>query len=359
MSDWKRIESPVSGAKKPKSGQSPVPPAAEQPSKKDTGVKTAASGTEPRHTVERAEEPVEQPVTVPASPETSQQDLPAPAAPLAAGTSESADTALTKADENQGEAGTVPAEDSIGSEEAMVIRSRRYTQKGRRRGRRWYAAPLGLLVLLLAAVGLISLIVTGIGAIRKAQDDTPLRKELESFLSPVMQYCPTAFSDINDNPQDTLLLAAIWKVSKAEQVRMLRENTEESIYPPDEFWRLMIPVSEIEESYRTLYGPDAVPVHRSIDEGVEDFSIEYDEANSCYHVPLMTTVSSNYTPVFDTVKRKGDTVTIRVAYVSNTDVAIDDNGDPITPTPDQASYAQIYTVVKSGDGWALVSIADE
>lgn len=49
----------------------------------------------------------------------------------------------------------------------------------------------------------------------------------------------------------------------------------------------------------------------------------------------------------------------RVAYVSNKDVAMDDYGNEIPPTPDQATYTQIYTVVKTADGWALTSIAQE
>lgn len=73
----------------------------------------------------------------------------------------------------------------------------------------------------------------------------------------------------------------------------------------------------------------------------------------------MTTVSSNYTPVLDTIRRKGDTYTVRVAYVSNSDIAIDDDGNPIAPTPDQATYAQQYTVIKNGDGWALTAISGE
>lgn len=52
-------------------------------------------------------------------------------------------------------------------------------------------------------------------------------------------------------------------------------------------------------------------------------------------------------------------MTVRVAYVSNKDVAMDDYGNEIPPTPDQATYTQIYTVVKTADGWALTSIAQE
>lgn len=341
MSDWKRIEDPVAAGNGKKTDK-PAPAREEI-----TAVPVPQETAEP-----------EQEAAVPESPaaEVRAESKSSSAAPVSPAANET--PADTSREENSGTLAAVP-EISEDAAEIPVIRSPRYTKKGRRKGRHWYAAPLGLLVLLLALVGLISLIVTGVGAIRKAQDDTPLRQELESFLSPVMQYCPTPFSDINDEPQDTLLLASIWRVSKAEYVRMLREGSDVSQYPSDDLWRMMIPVSEIEESYHYLYGPDAEPIHRSIEEGSEDFSIEYDVENDCYHVPLMTTVSSNYTPVLDTVKRKGDTVTVRVAYVSNTDIAIDDDGNPVTPTPDQAKYAQIYTVVQNGDGWALTSIAGE
>ena len=88
---------------------------------------------------------------------------------------------------------------------------------GRRRGVNRLAAPIGLLVLALAAVGLISLI---LGAwLSSARDDTPLRNELNEFLMPVMQYKPEAFESANQSKQDALLLAAIWRVTEAERIR--------------------------------------------------------------------------------------------------------------------------------------------
>lgn len=248
-----------------------------------------------------------------------------------------------------------PCRETDGNE---PIRSPRYTKHGRRKGRLWYAAPLGFLVLVLAVVGVVSLILTGINAIQKAQDDTELRKELNDFLLPVMQYCPSPFTAVNDEQQDALLLAAIWRITTAEQVRQYREDDTNSLYPEDEEYRMMIPIEEIEASYRYLYGPDAVPNHHNIEEESQGFAFEYDPDNACYHVPF-TTVSANYVPVLDTLKRRKDTVTVRVAYVSNKDVAMDDYGNEIPPTPDQATYTQIYTVVKTADGWALTSIAQE
>ena len=115
----------------------------------------------------------------------------------------------------------------------------------------------------------------------------------------------------------------------------------------------------MEKSYAVLFGKSAKPYHHTIgDEGLS-FTLEYDPDNSCYHVPFDPAVT-NYTAVLDTLKRKGDTIDVRVCYVSNTDLTVDLKGNTIPPTPDQAAFVQIYTVKKNGDdGWMLTAIRDE
>ena len=67
-----------------------------------------------------------------------------------------------------------------------------------------------------------------------------------------------------------------------------------------------------------------------------------------------------YVPVIDTLKKKGDTIEVRVGYVLSTKIGIDDRGEEIPPTAADADYFQIYTVQQVGeDGWKLLSIADE
>ena len=361
MSDWKRVENPAPIVRNKKTAEPMPAPAAES----EEPVKTA----KPASSVLAGTPPVEKPVLLPKEetaaetpsekggekPEkTARQDL---IRPDESSPEPAEKDAFPASDENRlpGFSGSLSIPDESGPE---AIRSPRYTKRGRRKGRLWYAAPLGFLVLVLAVVGVVSLILTGINAIQKAQDDTPLRKELNDFLLPVMQYCPSPFTNVNDEQQDALLLAAIWRITKAEQVRQYREDDQTSAYPEDEEYRILIPIEEIEASYRYLFGPDAVPNHHSIEEESQGFAFEYDPDNACYHVPF-TTVSANYVPVIDTLKRQKDTVTVRVAYVSNNDIAIDDNGNEIQPIPEQATYAQIYTVVKTADGWALTSIAKE
>ena len=86
----------------------------------------------------------------------------------------------------------------------------------------------------LAAFGLVSLVFAGVKAIERARDDTALRQELYDFLLPVMRHNPEPFTDVNETRQDALLLAAIWRVTEAERIRLLKDESGISSYPIDD-----------------------------------------------------------------------------------------------------------------------------
>ncbi|NLN82317.1 MAG: hypothetical protein GX136_07230 [Clostridiales bacterium] len=242
---------------------------------------------------------------------------------------------------------------------AEAVSSLRYTPGGRRRGVNRLAAPIGLLVLALAAVGLISLILWSIKAIERARDDTPLRNELNEFLMPVMQYKPEAFESVNQSKQDALLLAAIWRVTEAERIRQLRDNDGLGSYQLDDLGRMMIPISEIEASYKYLYGPEVTIYHHTIGDEGKFFTFEFDKESGFYHVPS-NTATSIYVPVIDTLKKKGDKITVRVGYVHMTKIGRDDKGELVEPTAEMADEFQLYIVQRVGkDSWKLVSIRNE
>ena len=215
-----------------------------------------------------------------------------------------------------------------------------------------YAAPLGFFVLLFALIGVISVIVTTIGWIIQANDDTALREELYTFLDPVMQFCPSEFESAETTEDtDPLLLAAVYRVSEAERIRQLRERDEECAYPVEETqYRLIVPQTTIEESYRHLFG-DAAITHRTIGD------VEYKTDNSCYYVP-MSISTSGYVPVLGKITHKRDVYTVQVAYISQADIQYDERGNSIAPTVDMAKYSQWYTVKENKDGgFTLLSVS--
>lgn len=229
------------------------------------------------------------------------------------------------------------------SEEQQPKPTRRTAKK--RRGRLRYAAPLGFLVLLFACIGVISTLVSGINLVRRWNDDTPLKEELALFLDPVMQMCPPPFDNAGETQdQDTLVMAAIYDIAETERIRQLREKDGTCRYPLEEtLWRMVVPQADVEQAFTALFGNHTIREHHTVGEA------EYVADKQVYYVPL-TLSTSDYVPVVDTVRRKGDTYTVRVAYVSEADIEVDERGNALAPMADKGKYVQRYTVQKNEEG---------
>lgn len=230
----------------------------------------------------------------------------------------------------------------------------RYTKGGRRRGKHRYAAPLGAFITLLSLVGIAAIVCGIVAGVRKATDTTALKEEMYYFLEPLMLYNPTPFDGIEDQEQDAFLNAAAYKISKAEQVRMLRENDENCRYAVDDQGRIAVSVEEMEQAYNALFGPSSPLTHRSLEES----GLVFSAGDNCYYVPFESLVSG-YQGVVDYVKRRGDTYTVRVGYVSNKDIPLDEHGNAVPATVSMAAYFQTYTVVRYTDGYFVNGCADQ
>ena len=196
-----------------------------------------------------------------------------------------------------------------------------------------------------------------------------LRTEMEDFLEPVLVYDLPSFSSVseagsNSLLSDDLLLSAIWPITRREVVRQqqaqIAGESYTSPYPVDDLGRMMVPVSEVDASYAALFGADAIPQHHTIGDNEENAyaAYLYDPDAACYHVPAYFQ-SSQYETFLDTIRRKGDTITVRVGYVEAISIGIDDKGDPLPLTADMADHFALFTVEKTEDGYRLVSVEQE
>ena len=235
----------------------------------------------------------------------------------------------------------------------------RHSSGGHRRGQYRAAAPIGFVVLVLAIIGIITIVTSGVGAILRSQDNTELKNELFTFVKPLIRHQAGAFTDINAADQEIPLTAALWYLTNKERIRMDQNHTIISNYTADDMERWKIPVAEVETSFKRLFGPDAVLDHSSIGDESGPFSIEYNEEEEVYHSPL-SAASSMYETIPDTLTKKKDEYLLRVCYVSHNKITIDDDGQPVEPTPDMADFSQIFTLRRVGEnGWMVMSIADE
>ncbi len=250
-------------------------------------------------------------------------------------------------------------EETVEVAEAPV--SARVDKHGNRRGENPLAAVIGGFISFLAVIGAIAIVLGGILLVKQATDTTALKEEFYYFLQPVLAYSPEPFDDITTVEQDAFLDAAAYRVSIAEQIRMMQEQQKNSSaevtcnYAVDDQGRIAIPVEEIEQSYETLFGPDAPLTHRSVEEN----GLTYSEADGCYYVPF-NELLTGYHPVIDSIKRRSSTYTVRVGFVANNDIAIDDHGNEIPPTADMAAYFQTYTFTRiDGETYYISACAHE
>lgn len=229
-------------------------------------------------------------------------------------------------------------------------RNARVSKYGNRRGRYKWAAPIGFLMSLFAILGVVAVVATGVSMVRDLMDDTDLREEIHYFLQPLTTYNPLPeFTDVNEEDYDELLRAAVWRITEAERIRMLREKDDTTAYELDNNGRLIVPVAEVEASYKYLFGDGAVLNHRTL--GEDD--VEYDAKASHYYIPF-NFVNSAYQPLIDTIYRQGSDYHVRVAYVPVDALEVDEHGNTIEPTPDMAVEAQIF-VLQRADGHFIVS----
>ena len=231
--------------------------------------------------------------------------------------------------------------------------TRRYNKRGQRRGKYAYAAPLGVLISLLSIVGVVAIVLSGIGAVRNATDNTALGEDLYYYLEPLLMYSPTPFEGV-ETEQDAFLNAAAYRIMQAEQIRMLREKDETCAYPVDDSGRIVVPTEEVMDTYRVLFGADATLTHRSI----EDSGLTYSEADDCYYVPFET-LNNGARPVIDYVKRGMKSCEIRIGFVPQTDIGLDEHGNEVEPTVEMATYFQTYTLKLADGSYYIYSCIDE
>ena len=208
---------------------------------------------------------------------------------------------------------------------------------------------------LLSIVGVIAIIMSVVGFIQKKTDDTALKEEMYYYLEPLLLYSPNPFENAAIEEQDAFLNAAAYRVMLAENIRMLREGAEYPKYPVDEeSWAIALPVSEVEQSYRALFGKDAKLTHRTIDGS----ALEYSEADECYYIPF-TEATSSYEFVIDSIKKTSSKYEVRVGFVHVADIKYDEHGKPIYPSADQATHFQTYTLTREKDNYFIKSCSDK
>lgn len=186
------------------------------------------------------------------------------------------------------------------------------------------AFPVGSLVIILAVIGLVTVIVSAVKGIDTAIEKNKHYEEYNTILTPVVLIDPDTFDDITKADMTQLMEITIWSLLKSDIAPGTFKSNEIG---------LEVPKTAVEEEFVELFGTEITPVHQTI-EGYGGLEFVYDTKTETYTVPL-TGITPIYTPQVVDKTTSSDTVVLTVACLAGDAWEQGENGDMIAPTPDK------------------------
>lgn len=202
--------------------------------------------------------------------------------------------------------------------------------------RRRYGIPVGIAVLALALVGVVFLAVSiGQAIFRGLNNDSKLR-EYDNFLTPVVMQDPAPFETIDSADPDMVMTASLWYA--------ILQNGAESYTSYDAEGRSLVPLGDVTAACQELFGPDCVlqPANPK-----QETFFTFDNTDNQFHVAPYSSQSS-YTPYTESERRSGDSVLLRVGYLSPADEYFSDETGNTAPSPAKYMEYELKTNPDTG-----------
>lgn len=206
-------------------------------------------------------------------------------------------------------------------------------------GKRRFYMLLGIVITLLAAVGLVSTVRFSVDKIKAFADNTQQKTEFAKFIYPIVICDPAPFDQTVKLRNATMLTAAIWDIILYE---------DKSKYESD-FDYIIVPEVDVEQHATKLFGSGLSFSHESI--LGPDIQFYYEEEIKSYRIPSNPRYFT-YSPYIEDITRVGESYTLTVGYVSPTPAWLTLTSDE-APLPEK--YVD-YVVSKRGNEYTLVAI---
>ncbi len=198
---------------------------------------------------------------------------------------------------------------------------------------------LGLIVIVLSAIGLASSVTFVKHRIENIVDNTDQKNEFAKFIYPVVICDPPPFDQTAKLKNETLISAAVWDIILFE---------DKSKYDMD-FDYIIVPQVDVEQHAAKLFGSGLSLTHTTI--ASVDVSFYYDGEISSYRIPENPKYFT-YSPYIEEISKIGESYTLTVGYVSPTPAWLTLTSDE---APEPEKYAE-YVVQKRGESFTLVAI---
>ena len=209
----------------------------------------------------------------------------------------------------------------------------------RKRAHSW-AFPLGLILTVLAIVGLATLVNLVAGGIRERVRNPKEIERYEEFLAKIIVHDPDPFDSVGAVPLGNipqLLDISIWSILRGGELTP-------ADLPTDDNGNMLISQDKVAAEFVKLFGIEP-PKHASI-EG-SDFDFVYDPEEKLYRVPVTGTLNIYLPRVVPAgVKKTGNSIELRVEYLAYNDFHIERG---IYVEPVQAAKVMLITLHAQDD----------
>lgn len=197
---------------------------------------------------------------------------------------------------------------------------------------------MGVIVILLAIVGLISVISSAIDLTYNIINKTNEKKELANYIYPFVIMDIPSFETADTLTDTTVINSAIWDI-------ILAKETDKYVVDDDCY---LVPSVDIEKSIAKLYGSNRTVIHQTT--GDLELSFIYDEESASYRVPNNISYYPYY-PYIDSFTKDGNLLTLNVGYVTASNYLLEE-----TKTPKAQKY-MTYVIEDNGNSKKIVSIS--
>ena len=226
-----------------------------------------------------------------------------------------------------------------------------YREEHIRNNRRLARQVVGSVALLLALIGLFTVLGWIVGLVRSALDDSGLRKAYRDRLYGMVMLDPVAFDDVNSVDPGVFKQAAIW--GTVYQVQNSGGSLDEYERDPDT-GSALIPALEIDTYISNLLGSDY-----QFEEGsfsTSEFVYQYDEEKQAYLVPVTSSVAL-YTPTVEKITKKDGRRIVTVGYVPTSSNSSTGELNLTAPTEPTKYMDYVFTRGENRQ-WYLTALKD-
>lgn len=161
---------------------------------------------------------------------------------------------------------------------------------------------VGLIIVILAVVGLVNTVKFAANTINDIANQTALKNEFAEFIYPLVLIDSPSFDSTENIPSSVVINAALWRI-------VIYGNTEK--YENDGAYMTVSEI-DVESSAVAIFGTSVKIEHQTITSGIDTF--EYSPSMKSYLVPVSLD-KKTYWPKVSRISSVGETFTLTVDYM--------------------------------------------